>query len=74
MITIKRHEAAVRTCQDGPPLARDVFAPFDLNTPVVIMQKREEPAPPGINVAGVHAEIVEGQTPCQAGLVSRLLD
>src|SRR5215813_11057640 len=65
---IKRHEAAVCARQNGPPLARDVFHPFGLNTPIVIMQKREEPAPPGINVAGVHAEGVEGPTPCQAVL------
>src|SRR5262249_45450427 len=62
---IKRHEAAVRTCQNGPPLAWNVLQPFGLNTPVVVMQKREEPAPPGLNVAGVHTEVVAGQTPCQ---------
>src|SRR2546422_795527 len=56
---IKRHEAAVRTRQDGPPLTRYVCYPFDLNTPVVVMEQCEEPMPPGINVAGVHAEVVE---------------
>src|SRR5215510_8816914 len=65
---IKRHEATVHTCQDGPPPTWYVFNPFDLNTPIVVMQKCEEPASPGINVAGVHAEVVEGQTPSRAVL------
>src|SRR5262245_28143108 len=60
---IIRHEATVRTRPDDLPLAWDVFDPLDLNTPIVVMQKREEPAPPGINVIDVHAEVVESQTP-----------
>src|SRR5262249_26711554 len=57
--TIERHKATMRPHDHGPPLAWDVLAPFDLNTPVVIVEEFEDAAPLCLNIAEVHAEVVE---------------
>ena len=56
---IERHKAAMRPHDHGPPLARDVLAPFDLNAPVVIVEEFEDSAPLCLDIAEVHSEVVE---------------
>src|SRR5262245_15392848 len=56
---IERHESAMRPHHDCPPLARDVFTPFDLNAPVVVVEEWKDPAPLGLNIVEVHTKVVE---------------
>src|SRR5262245_34028394 len=73
---IERHKATMRSHDHSPPLAWDVLAPFDLNAPVVIVEEFEDSASLCLNIAEVHAEVVEVHVlrrvaPTRAGLAIR---
>src|SRR5262245_27420047 len=49
--TIEWHESTMHSHQYYPPLARDVLTPFDLNTPVIIVEEFEDSAPLCLDIA-----------------------
>src|SRR5262249_14428513 len=53
---IEWHKAAMRPHDDGPPLARDVLAPFHLNAPVVIVEEFKDSAPFCLGIVEVHTK------------------
>src|SRR5215813_5311540 len=56
---IEWHKSTMCSYDNGPPLARDVFASFDLNTPVVIVKEFEDSAPFCLGIVEVHTKVVK---------------
>ena len=59
---IERHKAAMRPHHYCPPLTWNVFAPFDFNTPVVVVKEIEDSAPFCLDIVEVHTEVVKVRT------------